>query len=252
LAYKDILYSEDDGVATVTLNRPHVLNALSPTMFGELVKAIENAKHDNKVRVLVITGAGRGFCSGADLNILTSGQAFQPQRLVRAFATFDKPYIASVNGPAVGGGFGLTTFADLRIASDRAVFSMNHLRVAGLSEDGGYYFLSRILGVARTLELVLTCRLFDAREALQIGYISRVVPHADLADATRELAAKLAAGPPITTRLVKRLIYESTTVSLEKHLEDADNAWHLNEGTEDVKEGRQAFLEKRQPYYKGK
>ena len=221
-------------------------------MFGELVDVIENTKHDDNVRVLVITGAGRGFCSGADLKILTTGEAFHPQRLPKALASFDKPYIASINGPAVGGGFGLASFADIRIASEKAVFSMNHLRVAGMSEDGGYYFLSRILGVAKTLELVLTCHFFDAQEALQMGYVSRVVPHGELVNATKELAAKLAAGPPITTKLVKRLIYESTSVSLEKHLEDADRAWHLNENTEDVKEGRQAFLEKRQPAYKGR
>ena len=181
MQFSDIEYKKDGRIATITLNRPEVLNALSPTMIDEWVAAIESAKHDDDVRVLVVTGAGRGFCSGADVKALATTpdsllidrrdqMRKGIQRIPRALESFDKPYIASINGPATGAGFDAATMADIRIASDRARFAINHLRVARLSADGGYYFLTRILGVARTLELVMTSRssssLINAGESL--------------------------------------------------------------------------------------
>lgn len=263
MQFSDIEYKKDGRIATITLNRPEVLNALSPTMIDEWVAAIESAKHDDDVRVLVVTGAGRGFCSGADVKALATTpdsllidrrdqMRKGIQRIPRALESFDKPYIASINGPATGASFDAATMADIRIASDRAKFAINHLRVARLSADGGYYFLTRILGVARTLELVMTSRSFDAEEALRLGYVTRVVPHDELPTATREWATQLAEGPPVAMQLAKRLIYHSLDVPLDKHLQDVERAWLLNETTEDFVEGPRALLEKRQPLFKGK
>ncbi|MEK7848292.1 MAG: enoyl-CoA hydratase-related protein [Chloroflexota bacterium] len=174
------------------------------------------------------------------------------QRLPRAVESLDKPYIAAVNGAAVGGGFDTASMADIRIAADTATFSINHLRIAGLSADGGYYFLTRILGVSRTLELVMTYRFFDAQEALGIGYVSRVVPAAELPQATYELATQIAKGPPVTMQLAKRLIYRSLDQGLDEHLEDVEAAIQINNHTEDAKEGPRAWAEKRASVFKGR
>ncbi|HLE82153.1 MAG TPA: enoyl-CoA hydratase-related protein [Dehalococcoidia bacterium] len=262
MEFKEILYTKKDGIATITLNRPHVLNAFSSTMLNEWVAALEEAKYDDEVRVVVVTGTGRGFCSGADVKAMASGKPIvgagryaarlSVQRLPRAVESLDKPYIAAINGPAVGGGFDTASMADIRIAADTATFSINHLRIAGLSADGGYYFLTRILGMARTLELVLTHRFFDAQEALRIGYVSRVVPAAELAQATWELASMIAKGPPVATQLAKRLIHRCLDLGLDEHLEDVEAAIQINNHTDDAQEGPRAWAEKRTPIYKGK
>lgn len=260
--FKEILYTKKDGIATITLNRPQVLNAFSPTMLSEWVTALEDAKYDDEVRVLVVTGAGRGFCSGADVKATAAGRPIvgggrydarlSVQRLPRAVESLDKPYIAAVNGAAVGGGFDSASMADIRIAADTATFSINHLRISGLSADGGYYFLTRILGIARTMELVLTYRFFDAQEALRIGYVSRVVPAAELLEATYELAGQIAKGPPVAMQLAKRLIYRSLALGLDEHLEDVEAAIQVNNNTEDRVEGPRAWAEKRAPIFKGR
>ncbi len=263
MGYEQIIYTKQDGVAIITLNRPEMLNALSPTMIQEWVSAIESAKYDDDVRVLVLTGAGRGFCSGADLKAMAAepdADLIQKrdhmrrgvQRIPLALSSFDKLYIASINGPATGAGFDACSMADIRIASDRARFSMNHLRIAGLSADGGYYFLTRLLGIGKTLELAMTWDFFDAAEALRIGYVRQVVPHDQLADVTRELATRFAQGPPIAMQLAKRLIYQALDVPLDKHLEDVARAWLINEATEDFREGPRAFMEKRPARFKGR
>ena len=260
--YQEIIYTKKEGVATITLNRPQVMNAFSPTMLNEWVDAIEEAKYDDDVRVVVVTGAGRGYCSGADVKLMAAGRSIvrggryqarlTVQRLPRAIESLDKPYIAAVNGPAVGGGFDTASMADIRIASDTATFSINHLRIAGLSADGGYYFLTRILGVARTLELVFTYRFFNAEEALKIGYVTRVVPAAELQQTAFELASQIAKGPPITLQLAKRLIYRCQDLSLDEHLEDVEAAIQIGNHTEDAKEGPRAWAEKRAAVFKGK
>ena len=260
--FKEIIYTKQDGVGVITLNRPDVLNAFSPTMLNEWVAVVEDAKCDDEVRVLVVTGAGQGFCSGANVKEMASAAQLSPaqarygsriyQMLPRALDGLDKPYIAAVNGAAVGGGFDSASMADIRIASERARFAINHLRVARLSADGGYYFLARILGVSKTLEMVLTCDFFDAEEALRIGYVSRVVPHDELMPATMELAKRLAQGPPMAMQLAKRLIYRCPESTPSRHLEDVETAMALNEGTEDYLEGPRALREKRAPQFKGR
>jgi len=261
--FEEIIYTKEDGVGLVTLNRPHLLNAFSIKMQEEWVAAVEEAKYDDEVRVLVVTGAGRGFCSGADVKSLArreelpvgmrrNVERLTVQRLPRALESLDKPYIAAVNGPAVGGGFDVATMADIRIASDRALFSINHLRIALLSADGGYYFLTRVLGLPKTLELVLTRRLFDAQEALALGYVSKVVPHDELMSVTMNMARDLAKGAPVAMQTAKRLIYRCLDQTLDEHLEDMEAAMTIVRGTEDALEGPRAWAEKRVPNFKGR
>jgi len=260
--FKEIIYTKQDGVGIITLNRPEVLNAFSPTMLDEWAAAVEDVKYDDGVRVLVVTGAGRGFSSGADVKAMALAAKLSPakgkyqtqiyQKLPRAVEGLNKPYIAAVNGAAVGGGFDSASMADIRIASDKARFAINHLRIARLSADGGLFFLTRILGVSKTLELVLTYEFFDAQEALRIGYVNRVVPHDELMSATMEFAARMAQGPPVAMQLSKHLIYRCPESTLARHLEDVDTAMVINEGTEDYDEGPRALREKRAPRFKGK
>lgn len=270
MEFSQILYTKDDGVATVTLNRPEALNAITPTLVGEVHAAIEEARRDDEVNVLVLTGAGRGFCAGADLKAMaedTPGRSLTPnlppaalltkgrygiQRIPRALEALDKPYIAAVNGPAMGGGMDFATMADIRILSDRAKLAMTHVKVANLSMDGGYYFLSRAIGVARAIELVLTSRPIDAEEAFRIGYAHRVVPHDDLMPVTMELAKQLARGAAVTMQLAKRLVYRASESTLDEALEDVEWAMAINASTEDSREGPRAFSEKRQPQYGGR
>ncbi|MFC1885558.1 enoyl-CoA hydratase/isomerase family protein [Thermodesulfobacteriota bacterium] len=259
--FKEIIYTQQDGVGLITLNRPELLNAFSPTMLEEWVAAIEDAKFNDDVRVLVVTGAGRGFCSGANVKEMAAAKQssnnsrFETQiyqKLPRAVEGLNKPYIAAVNGAAVGGGFDSASMADIRIASDTARFAINHLRIARLSADGGLFFLSRILGVSKTLELVLTQRFFDAKEALQMGYVNRVAPHDELMSVTLEFALGLAKGPPVAMQLAKQLIYRCPESTLARHLEDMDHAMAINERTEDYIEGPKALGEKRAPKFTGR
>ncbi len=259
----DLLESTENGITTLTLNRPERLNAINPAMLQDFEALLAALAQDEAIRVLILTGAGRGFCSGADLKAMAAepdADLIQKrdhmrrgvQRIPLALSSFDKLYIASINGPATGAGFDACSMADIRIASDRARFSMNHLRIAGLSADGGYYFLTRLLGIGKTLELAMTWNFFDAAEALRIGYVRQVVPHDQLADVTRKLATRFAQGPPIAMQLAKRLIYQALDVPLDKHLEDVARAWLINEATEDFREGPRAFMEKRPARFKGR
>jgi enoyl-CoA hydratase/carnithine racemase len=263
LDFKFIIYTKEEGIATITLNRPEALNAFTPLMFDEWVAAIADAKLDNSVRVLVVTGAGRGFCAGADVKAATKRDYTLPlgernqtrrgvQRLPLSMGDFDKPVIASINGVTVGAGFDSASECDFRIASDKATFAVAHLRMGGISRDAGYWFLTRIIGIPKTLELVFTCRFFDAQEALRLGYVNKVVPHDQLAAATKEFAQLLAKGPPLAQQFAKRLIYEALDVSLEKHCEDVERCQLLLDQTEDYQEGPRAIVEKRPPQFKGR
>lgn len=267
--YESIIYQKSEGIASITLNRPEVLNALNSQLLEELVSALEDARDDEATKVVVITGAGRGFCSGAELKALLSGdkslstKGLTPiqtsnqgrlgvQRLPRLVESIEKPIIASINGVANGFGFDLASMCDIRIASSKAAFSINHLRVGALSLDGGYYYLVRILGIPKTLELVWTWEVFDAAKALELGYVSRVVPEEDLAKATLELTRMLAQGPSVQMQIAKRLICRAWASSLDESLEDVEMAWALTRLTEDAEEGVKAIMERRKPNFKGK
>ncbi len=262
--YKEIIYKVEDYIATITLNRPEALNAFDETMIDEWVDAIEAAKHDSKVRVLVVTGAGRGFCSGMDVRDAAAGN--QPSsgvkvipaytirnflrlgvhKVPRALESLDKPYIASINGPAAGAGMDMASMADIRIMSDKAKVGMTYVRMGLFPGDAGCYFLPRIVGVAKALELIWSGRMIDAQEALRIGYVSYVVPQDELAKATKELCRQFTQAP-VATQFAKRLLWRGMDMFRNINLEMAEMAMVINSTSPDTKEGPKSWVEKREP-----
>jgi 2-(1,2-epoxy-1,2-dihydrophenyl)acetyl-CoA isomerase len=270
MEFEQILYQKQAGVATITLNRPERMNAFTPVMIREWAQALEDARLDGDVRAVIVTGAGRGFCAGADLraesgvaqvaraegrasaadlrNWLRDSVHYVPRQV----ALLDKPYIAAVNGAAVGAGMDMCSMCDLRIASEEARFAMSYAKVGLVPGDGGCYYLPRIVGLAKALELIWTGDFVDAQEALRIGYVSRVVPTDQLLPATRELAERIAKGPAVALQLAKRLVYRGWNASVEEALEAAGQAMAVVQSTEDAREGPRAFAEKREPQFKGR
>ena len=265
MKYEAIIYEKKDGIATVTLNRPERLNAIGDTMLEELEHALDEANADNEVRVLILTGAGKGFCSGADLTSLGSTADKVAQGLVarapsaggiRSYTlqiqNFEKPSIAAVNGAAVGAGLSIALACDIRIASDRARFSQIFIRRGLVPDSGSSYFLPRVVGMARACEMAFTGDILDAGLARDYGLVSRVVPHDELMSEARGLAARIAAGPPIAMKLAKRAFYRGATTDLPSALEFEGYMQGICFNTEDFQEGIAAFLEKREPEFKGK
>ena len=266
--FEQITYAKDEGIATITLNRPERMNAFTPTMIDEWYAALTDAHTDRDVRVVIVTGAGRGFCAGADvggggpignlmdrdrtlvenLNFLRDGV----QRIPRLVALMDKPYIGAINGPAAGAGMDMASMCDMRFASDTARFGMTYVRMGIVPGDGGAYYLPRIVGMARALDLLWTGRIIDAQEALDIGYVSAVVPGDQLIEHTREYARKLVKGPAVSIQQQKRLAYRSRDLSLDAALDLAQQAMFVTQSTEDAREGPRSFQEKREPEFKGK
>jgi len=260
MEYQEIIYTVEDYIATITLNRPETLNAFTETMLNEWVDAIETVKTDSKVRVLVVTGAGRGFCSGMNVRGAAAGGQAPPlyarrnymrlgvHRVPRALESLDKPYIAAINGPAAGAGMDMASMADIRIMSDKARVGMNYVRVGLLPGDAGCYFLPRIVGIAKAFELIWSGRMIDAEEALRIGYVSKVVPHDELPAATRELCLQFTQAP-VATQFAKRLVWRGIDLHRNINLEMAEMVMLINSTTPDTKEGPQAWVEKREPHW---
>ena len=268
MEFEQILYEKSDGVATITLNRPERMNAFTDTMIREWAQALEDARLDRDVLAVIVTGAGRGFCAGADLrggvseasqtegtvsavsrrNWLRDGVHYVP----RAAALLDKPYIAAVNGPAVGAGMDMASMADIRIAAAEARFAMTYVKVGLVPGDGGCYYLPRIVGLAKAMELIWTGDFIDAQEALRIGYVSQVVPAGELLPAARALAERIAKGPAVAIQLAKRLVYRGLTQDVNEALESAGQAMAIVQSTEDAREGPRAFAEKREPQFRGR
>lgn len=259
MKYQDLILEKEDGIATLTLNRPDKLNAISMTMREELPKAVDEVRGDDEVRVLIITGAGRGFCSGADVASLTGEKAGQSRRSLLAplgiwgvsLVELEKPIIAAVNGVAAGAGLSFALLCDIRIAAQSARFTAVWVRRGLIADVGATYFLPRILGVEKALELMYTGDIIDAREAERIGLVSRVVPDDDLMKVTKELATKIVKGPPIAIELMKRAVYRDIVSGLGAKLDFETYAQNICRQSEDHKEGVAAFIEKREAHFKG-
>lgn len=268
---REILYEVgDDGVAVITLNRPERMNAFTARMIDEWAWAIEQARDDDRVRAVIVTGAGnRAFCAGMDVQQEAAGEGvlrttsagpaerrnslrYGVHKVPRALMLLDKPYVAAVNGVAVGAGMDMASMADIRFAADTARFGMAYVRMGIIPGDGGCYFLPRLVGIARALELIWTGDLFDARQALEWGYVSRVYPADELMKETRAFAARLAEGPAVAIQLAKRLLYRSLETDLDHALDLAQSAMVIAQSTEDAVEGPRAFVEKRKPVFKGR
>ena len=257
--YEGLTLDKEGGVATLTLNRPEKLNAISPQMFQSLQKALDDVGKDSSLKVLIITGAGRGFCAGLDVTTFSQVSEVSQQELgddMRNFTfplyNLPQPTIAAINGVAVGAGLSIAMLCDLRIASEKAKFSTGYARMGLIPDIGATYSLPRIAGTAKAMELMITSDTFDAAEAQRIGLLNRVVPEEDLMTVARELADKIAKGPSVAIRLIKQAIRRGIHNSLEQQIEFECFADYICFRTEDHKEAVSSFLEKRQPVFKGK
>src|SRR3954465_8246301 len=220
MSYTDVRYEiDDDGVATLTFDRPQVMNAVRPQMSKEILAVVDGVRTNDAVRCLLITGEGRGFCAGDDFQAIfldenRAKRKTDPQiTRIRNGApspdeifALEKPTIAAVNGPAVGYGMDIALYCDIRVASDRAKFGWFFVRRAVMGTIGGTYILRQLVGLSKAYELTLTGDLVDADEALRIGLVAKVVPGDQLMDEALAMARKIAAGPPLTQQLIKRSI----------------------------------------------
>ena len=278
---KETLYTVAHRVATITLNRPDKLNAWTALMESEVRSHMENAEQDDEVRVIVLTGAGRGFCAGADMSLLSAvaergpddgelddrtreqvlrdganrreGVAPDFQKKYSYFPAIGKPVIAAINGPVVGLGLVITLYCDLRLASDASRFSTTFARRGLIAEYGMAWMLPRIIGIANALDLLFSARTIDAAEALRMGLVNRVFPHDAFLDKIQEYAEELASTvSPRSLRIIKRQIYEAMSQPLAEAFDISVREMMACFRTEDFKEGVAHFVQKRPAAFTGK
>jgi len=272
MGYHDLTYEKADQIATITLDNPEKLNAMTGKMLESFSRAIEEVRRDDDVRVLVLTGRGRGFCTGADTEMLIAlamgkpvpGAVEEESRRHRMepigwfgveVSQLEKPTIAAINGPAVGGGFALAMACDLRVIATDASFGMASTHRYALPPEGGItYTLPRIVGLTKACELLMTGDLVDGIEAERIGLVNRAVPPEEVMNTAMEFARKIAGNGPIGMELTKRLIYRGLhETSIATQVEREDAALVHGFKTEDYEEGARAWwIEKRKPVFKGK
>ena len=262
MAYETITTVLEEGVLVITLDRPESLNAVNEAMTSELLDALKNAERDDQVRCVLLTGAGRGFCSGQDLGDIQNSDGGAPELgktvrrrynpLIRKIRNMEKPVIAAVNGVAAGAGASLALACDLRIAARSATFVEAFVRVGLIPDSGGTTILPALVGLARAAELAFTGRKVEAEEAERIGLVNRVVPDEQLVDEAMELASELAALPTKAIGLTKRAFNRAVLPDLDRRLDYEADLQEIAGRTEDHAEGVKAFLEKRPPEYRGR
>lgn len=258
MTFETLLYNLVKGVATVTLNRPDVLNATNDQMYKELAELIPVVGDDPEVRCLILTGAGRGFCAGADVRGMDPHRPPLAKRkrhrgilskVLRPLVQLDKPVIAAVNGVAVGAGMNIALAADILIASETAVFSQIFAKMGLIPDLGGLHLLTRVVGLNKAKELCFTARKISAVEALSLGIANEVVPADQLLSRARALAQEIAAGPPFALSMTKALLNVSSTSTLDEMLEFEGYAQSLAYVSGENTEGALAFKEKRTPKF---
>ena len=261
-----VLYEQDGPIVTITLNDPAMRNPISETeMVDGIVAAIERLNRDKTARVAILTGNGPAFSSGGDLRKMKAAfeeRAEKPhltplyykhgiQRIPLAFEKLDVPIICAVNGPAIGAGLDLTCMCDMRIAAESAKFAESFVKVGIVPGDGGAWLLPRVVGYSKAAEMAFTGDQLTAAEALACGLVSRVVPDAELLEAAKALAMRVAVNPPHAVRMAKRLLMEGRHTRLDTLLEMSAAMQALTHATGDHREAVNAFLEKRKPVFKG-
>jgi enoyl-CoA hydratase/carnithine racemase len=254
---EDVTFTVDEhGVGTLTLNRPHRLNAITREMVDLWRQVLLDASDNAEVRVIVVTGAGRAICAGGDADELIAfkdrgGLAFKDflwrhvQRIALVLDSVEKPVIASLNGTARGAGLDMALMCDLRIAAESAIYSESYIHMGTIAGDGGTYFLPRLIGTARALELFWTGRDVSAAEALQLGFVNRVVADDQLATATLTLARQIAAQPQEAIRCFKRAVYQGMSMTLSAHLDMVSSHMAVLQGTTERRDRVQAFLDRK-------
>jgi enoyl-CoA hydratase len=256
-SYENILLAVDGPVATVTLNRPQALNALNATLLGELVDALTKLDADEAVRCIVLTGNERAFAAGADIKEMADASSVDMLRR-NALARYDavrkiaKPIIAAVSGWALGGGCELAMACDMIVASETARFGQPEINIGIMPGAGGTQRLTRALGKARAMELILTGDYLSAHEAHARGLVNRVAPPELYLEEAQKLARRIAAQPPVAVRLAKDAVLKAQDLSIEEGLDYERRVFYLLFATEDQKEGMAAFIEKRPPQWKGR
>src|SRR5262245_15360201 len=266
MADSPVLYHKHDSIVTLTLNRPETLNAMNEAMLAELEHLLIGLEADATVRAVILTGAGRAFSSGGDQKRereaegqelffdgdLGGGVIERLNRCVLRLQQLTKPVIGSINGVAVGAGCNIALATDLRIAADTARFGEVFARVGLVPDGGGTYFLPRLVGTAKAMELILLADIIEAQEALRIGLVNWVVPADQLPEETQKLAERLARGPTLAYGLAKTGLYQGLTMSLEDTLNMEARNQAIAARSQDRAEGAAAFRDKRQPRFIGR
>jgi enoyl-CoA hydratase/carnithine racemase len=277
MTYSTLIYEVDQWVATITLNRPERMNAITPELEAELLDAMKTAEASDLVRVIVLTGAGRAFCAGADLSNLAAvstidwstanrqeleDQILPPrprentcddyQRTYSYFPAVGKPIIGAINGPSIGLGMIISLYCDIRIASDEARFGTAFAQRGLIAEYGISWLLPRLIGLSNALDLLYSARVIDAQEALRMGLVSRVVPAAELASESGKYARLLATSvSPRSLRVIKKQVYEGMLGGLGEAIDVANEEMWLSLQCADFREGVAHFIEKRPPNFTG-
>ena len=260
---KSVLYEQNKRIVTITLNRPDTRNALSGDIIDGLVDSFKKADRDKNVGCVILTGAGKSFSSGGNLqeikdmttkdnmsqSQLEDWYRFGIQKIPLTMNSIDVPVVAAINGHAIGAGNDLCTMCDIRIAAEDAKFSESFLRIGIIPGDGGSWFLPKIIGLSRANEMILTCDVLNAEKALAWGLVSQVVSNEELLKKANEIATKIAEQPPEASRRAKRLLRMSQNVPLDKALEMAASQQSILQMMDDHREAIDGLLEKRSPKY---
>ena len=260
MEYETILYEKENNVCIATLNRPDRLNALSGQLMHELGAILDDFATDADARTLILTGAGRGFCAGADIKerAQPSGNRERPRQASWRYGLFNKledvpkPVIAAINGPCNGGGFELALCCDFRIASENANFGLGEVKLGVIPLAGGTARLPRLIGVGRAKEFLYFGNRVDAHEAYRLGIVNKVVTHEELMTECKKWAAELSEKAPLSLRMLKSCVNIGMQMSLLEALDYESKCGAFLANTEDRKEGMQAFVEKRKPVFKGR
>jgi enoyl-CoA hydratase/carnithine racemase len=260
LDYKTIIYEKDEkGIVTITFNQPERLNPQSPFVYWEIRKALKEMSRDDEVKVAIFTGKGRAFSSGADFKMdmdlpedaEIDLEDISQKGLILELFDFEKPTIAAVNGVAMGGGWNLAQACDLVYASEKATMGYVFVKRAVVPEMGSTYILPRLVGIHKAKELMLSGDTFDAKKALELGLVNKVLPAEELMPEVRKVAEKMAKGPTLALKLTKKIINGQLRDHISHALDLENEGWHKTMGSTDFAEAVMAFLEKREPRFTG-